>query len=109
MIFNFEDADVGFIMADSSEQQSTTKPYQPQIKITTSNDHVLVHSPKAGGNRDSPVNCTDLISQVFLIEGYEAATAKLASKYPAKRKVLTAAGNQKPKSPPAHFIDNLFI
>ena len=78
MIFNFEDADVGFIMADSSDQQSATKPYQPRIKITTSNDHVLVHSPMAGGNSELPVNCTDLISQVFLIEGYEASTGKLA-------------------------------
>ena len=60
-LLSFEDADVGLIMAESSEQHST-QAYSPQIKIMTSADHVLFQKPQGGRRLDPPENCTDLIS-----------------------------------------------
>ena len=68
---------------------------------------IVQPQPMTGGS-DPPENCTDLISQVFSLGGYEAASAKLASKYPSRRKISTAA-KEKAHVPPAQAIENLFV
>ena len=69
--------------------------YSPKITIASSSEHLFLPSSKL---KQEPVTSTDLLTQLFLVQGYDAYNIKKTKKKPTMQLDKTNTSNPPPST-----------